>query len=72
MNTAKALVRSGVQYTAGDARAPAPTGEYAVERTADGAVRFESAAAGAFTLSFDSFSRHVLEGRIALVGGSRQ
>ncbi len=66
MTNAKALVRSGVQYADGRGPASAPPGEYAVE-TEDGQVRFARAGERAFTLSFDSFSRHVMEGRIALI-----
>ena len=64
----KAIVRERIQYGSGDGRRAAPCGEYRIEAHGDCIGLCECGGGCDFTLSFDAFQQHVVEGRIAIQG----
>ncbi|MEZ5893233.1 MAG: hypothetical protein R3C58_08840 [Parvularculaceae bacterium] len=65
--TGKAIVRDALPYKDGEARLQAPRGEYDIE-CKEGCIGLCSCVGeNAFTLSFDAFLQHVIEGRISLL-----
>jgi len=62
----KAVVRERIHYGSGDGRAAAPRGEYNIEARGNCIGLCECAGECDFTLSFDAFQQHVVEGRIAI------
>lgn len=65
-HTIRAFVRSAVHYGAGASRALAPRGEYEIEPRGNCVGLCACGADCVFTLSFDAFQQHVVEGRIAI------
>ena len=68
VQTIRAVIRNPIPYGAAHARETAPRGEYLVENRESCVDLCECDGGCAFTLSFDAFQQHVVEGRIAVVG----
>ncbi len=64
----RAIVREKIHYGANGGRNLAPCGEYRIEPQGSCIGLCESSGECAFTLSFDAFQQHVVEGRIAIRG----
>ncbi len=62
----KAIVREKIHYGSSDGRSMAPRGEYTIEARGSCIGLCECDGACDFTLSFDAFQQHVVEGRIAI------
>ena len=63
----KAIVREKIQYGSSGGRSTAPRGEYTIEAHGSCIGLCECAGGCDFTLSFDAFQQHVVEGRIAIL-----
>lgn len=63
----KAMVREKIQYGSSDVRNMAPRGEYLIKARGGCIGLCECDGACDFTLSFDAFQQHVVEGRIAIL-----
>lgn len=62
----RAIVREKIHYGSSDGRNLAPRGEYTIEPRGNCIGLCECGGDCDFTLSFDAFQQHVVEGRIAI------
>ncbi|MEO1250908.1 MAG: hypothetical protein AAFW81_01020 [Pseudomonadota bacterium] len=65
---ARAVLKGSVIYCEGGVPAVAPRGEYEIDRRSGCIGLCQCDGACAFTLTFDAFQQHVIEGRIAIAG----
>jgi len=63
----KAIVREKIQYGSSNGSNTAPRGEYVIEARGGCIGLCECDGGCDFTLSFDAFQQHVVEGRIAIL-----
>ena len=62
----RAIVREKIHYGSSGGHSLAPRGEYTIESRGNSIGLCECAGECDFTLSFDAFQQHVVEGRIAI------
>ena len=65
-NGLRATIREKIHFNGDDGRRIAPCGEYEIEPRGGCIGLCECGGDCAFTLSFDAFQQHVVEGRIAI------